>query len=367
MSADEGSGAIKNASSSSDWSPVFGVTRKEVAGIAIAMLAGPFALWGIWFLLRNCGVCKVHDSNPRPHYIRTWYGWVEAKEYAERRRKRQIRRANSRSHRFSTSPTARYSWIFWEPTGEKRITHEHHRRRSILRYLRSIRNRSAARGMTVAPSEIGTADEGRNSIQFLFRDAELQSPGLCFTRYQDWLRARRVQDVNAQLSADLGFDSGVPIYPDGETAYPPEEESNYGQGRLWLVRGHEIKATICTLPLSSPKVNRSSDESDVSSERGALTLAFGNSTVPRSSTGTDGITPRTFSPPVVFSPARDQRSNRWVSEPSSLESTSSHSVATPLLYPARNPEGPDAPHNFDEMHGSTHNGGVREPSGDMSS
>lgn len=351
MSADEVSDAIKNAISFPDWSPISGVVLKKVAGVAIAILAAPFALWGIWFLIRNWGVWKIHDSNSRPHYIRTWHGWVEAKKYAVKRRKRQIRRANSRSHRFSTSPAAGYSWIFWDPTGEKRITHEHHRRRSILRYLRSFRNRSAARGMTIASSELGTAEEGRNSIHLFCRDAELQSPGLLFTRYQDWPR-RRGQDVNAQLSAGSGFGSRVPICRDGEAAYPPEEESNYGQSRLWQVRGHGVTAINCTLPLSSPKLNGTSDESDISSKRGALTLAFGKSPVPRASTSTHGITPRTFSRPVVLSPAKDQRSDRWVSDPSWLESMSSHSIATPLLYPARNPEGPDAPHNSDELHGS---------------
>lgn len=89
--------------------------------------------------------------------------------------------------------------------------------------------------------------------------------------------------------------------------------------------------------------------SDVPGESSASVLTRRKLRASRASSITHAVANRTCSPPTILSSSQHRRVKRWVSEPYGLESTSSHSVATPKLYPARNPEGPITPHNSDDF------------------
>lgn len=136
---------------------------KRLGGTSITLLAAPFILWGVWILVRKSRAWRVRSATPGLHYIRTWYGWVDAKKHAEKVRTRQIRRANSRSDRFSTGSTAEYNQISWDPSREKRGTHAQGRRKSILRLLPSWTrdyHDGSAFDTTTSSNSLSTAEEG---------------------------------------------------------------------------------------------------------------------------------------------------------------------------------------------------------------
>lgn len=136
----------------------------KIVGIAIAVLATPFILWGVWILVsRRLRAWSVRSATPGLHCIGTWYGGVDAKNHAETLRTRQIRKANSRSDRFSTDSTAGYSRIIGDPSREKRGTHARGRRKSILRFLPSwTRNYDGGSAINTAnsPNSLSVAEEG---------------------------------------------------------------------------------------------------------------------------------------------------------------------------------------------------------------
>ena len=143
----------------------------EIAGISIAVLATPFILWGVWILVsRKLRAWRVRSVTPGSHCIGTWYGGVDAKKHAETLRTRQIRKANSRSDRFSTDSPAAHNWIFWDSSREKRVTHAQVRRKSILRFLPSwTRNYSdgSAINTTTSPNSLSIAEEGNLMTRLL--------------------------------------------------------------------------------------------------------------------------------------------------------------------------------------------------------
>ena len=148
----------------------------KMVGVAVAISAAPLVLLGIWVVVRNWGAWKVVRPGPGPHYIRTWHGWVEAEKDEEGMlRKRRRKRENSPFCRGRTSPTAEHTWIFWDPTGEKKRIHDQRRQPSILRYpfpwTSNDGNRSAAPDRTKAPNSFSTAEEGRFSYASPRRDA----------------------------------------------------------------------------------------------------------------------------------------------------------------------------------------------------
>lgn len=143
---------------------------KKFAGIAISILAAPFILWGVCILVRNLRAWRVRRATPGLHYIRTWYGGVDAEKHARKVRTRQIRKSNSRSDRFSTGSTAECIRIFRDPSREQRGTHAQGRRKSILRFLPSwTRNYDDGSKLDTLTSSdsLTTAEEGRLAIRLI--------------------------------------------------------------------------------------------------------------------------------------------------------------------------------------------------------
>ncbi len=323
--------------------------------VLVTALVVPLLIWGILTLVRNWGVWKVRSPKPRPHYIKTWHGWVNAEKHAEKKAKRRTLGSISRQDGSLGTTTPDYSWIFWDPTGEKRKIYEQQRRqKSILRFLpasiRKYLDVFAAFGPPVVPNELSTAEDGRISVHSFQHDAQIQRLGV--SRCRACSRTYREQNVNGQFE---GFDSlssifsddGSPHSSDGEAAISLGEESSYRrQHRQWEDRGHGVAPTDCSQCLSSQQANITSVESDVPNANGALVLDLEKIQVPHPSSITHGIAHRTFSLHAILSLLRPTRS-LW--PPSSSDSSSRHSVDTPKLYPGRNPEGPVAPHNSDDV------------------
>ncbi|KAI9857724.1 MAG: hypothetical protein M1830_006368, partial [Pleopsidium flavum] len=58
------------------------------------------------------------------HYIRTWHGWVTVEKFEEGVAKRKLARERLNKKLAWKTSTADYSWIFWDPDGEKQKVFE---------------------------------------------------------------------------------------------------------------------------------------------------------------------------------------------------------------------------------------------------
>jgi hypothetical protein len=332
-------------------------TLLKLGAISLAILAAPFTLWGIWILVRNWGAWKVRSRRPRPHYIRTWHGWVEAGKHADQMRRRQSRKGTHWPHCIPRTTTTDYGWVFWDPWGVGQDMHERGRRKSILRYLpswaRSYGDESTTPGTILASNQLHAVEEGRMTTRSVGHDAEAGPLGVVFTRYQSRPRPRRGQDANAQLHGYVDPDFGprdraLPIPSDSGAA--GAENGCNKRGRPWRVRSYGLTAADCSSCPILPNLNKILVESDVPSETNALVLARGELHDPHSSHVTHGIPHGTFSLPAAHSLPIGSKSKHWLSDPTSWESVYSHSVTTPKLDQANDGEGLTAPVDFDDLH-----------------
>ena len=164
MSAGIVSGTLINLSPPVDPANTSHEKLKQLAGITTSIVAAAFIIWGVWILVRSLRAWRVRSATPGLHYIRTWYGWMDAKKHAEKVQTRQIRKAKPRSDRFSTGSTAEYSRICWDPSMEKRGTHAWGRRTFIRRFLPSWTRKydgGSASNTTTSPKSLGTDEQGR--------------------------------------------------------------------------------------------------------------------------------------------------------------------------------------------------------------
>ncbi|KAI4288252.1 MAG: hypothetical protein L6R35_002476 [Caloplaca aegaea] len=148
------------------------------------IFAIPLAVVMFFYLLRHWGWWKLHRQGDRRPLIRTWHGWVESKDEGSKRERNRLRRPPPRV----PPRTARtdYSWVFWDPTGEKQRRFRQERRESFLRYLpRWMRGSpfgaaapntdvghdiEAARLSEVLPeSDSASASEGSRTLRLLGR------------------------------------------------------------------------------------------------------------------------------------------------------------------------------------------------------
>lgn len=171
--------------------------------------------------------------------------------------------------------------------------------------------------------------------------------GLLFTGHKTLPRARAAQGVNAQLTADL-HSCRFSKSRNSRITSSPNRTSDYGNFRPWRIRSHGITpadASRCLMPQKMKEI------SDIPSESDASLLTRKKIRAPRASALSYAVANRTCSPPATLS-SKYGRMKRWFSEPYGLEMSSRYFVASPKLYPARNPEGPVTPQNSDELLGS---------------
>lgn len=162
--------------------------------MSLAFIGIPFFIWGIWISVKNWGVWKLHSSGRRPHYIRTWHGWMEAGKAEDRARRHKRRREAWRLKFIWKTTTTDYSWIFWDPQGVKQQKYYEQREQSILRYLpywtRSAKHGSLQPDFKLAPVRLEAAEEGKVSLRSFRHSSEIQPLGFSFTKHQSWLRSK---------------------------------------------------------------------------------------------------------------------------------------------------------------------------------
>ena len=179
--------------------------------ISVAVLLLPFIIWGIWNTVKGWGKWRVQQAGDRPHYVRTWHGWVEAEKEAARARGRAKLRNHIRQKLVWKTTTADYSWIFWDPSGAKRQEYEENRRHSIIRHLprwtRSDKPGSLSPDARIAPNRLGAAEEGKVSWRSFRHSSEIQPLEFSFTGNQSWLRSSSKKGADAWTENHTRSDS----------------------------------------------------------------------------------------------------------------------------------------------------------------
>ncbi|KAL8710671.1 MAG: hypothetical protein Q9225_007248 [Loekoesia sp. 1 TL-2023] len=105
----------------------------QVGGFWAAIFAIPLCVSLFWYLLSHWGWWKLHQRGVRRPLVRTWHGWVESGQKKEKRERNRLRKPPSRI--LPRTTRADYSWVFWDPTGEKQRKFTQEREETILRYV----------------------------------------------------------------------------------------------------------------------------------------------------------------------------------------------------------------------------------------
>ncbi|KAL9011148.1 MAG: hypothetical protein Q9173_003989 [Seirophora scorigena] len=155
----------------------------QAGGFWAGIFAIPLAVTLFFYSLRHWGWWKLHRQGNRRPLVRTWHGWVESKDDGNKRERNRLRKAPLRV----LPRTARtdYSWVFWDPTGERQRRFEQERRDTFLRYLpRWMRSSpfgaadpnsdvdydvEASRSSGLPESDYASASEGLGTLPLLGR------------------------------------------------------------------------------------------------------------------------------------------------------------------------------------------------------
>ena len=163
--------------------------------------------------MKGRGKWRLRNAGSKPHYVRTWYGWVGAEETANSALRHARLKKTLRKKLIWRTTTADHSWIFWDPDGTKYQKYRLQRDRSILRHLptwlRSFEAGSQLPGSRFAPNRLEAAEEGKISMRSFRHSSEIQPLGFSFTRHQAWARShtRIREDVLAPTHKSDGFES----------------------------------------------------------------------------------------------------------------------------------------------------------------
>ncbi|KAL8702315.1 MAG: hypothetical protein Q9201_004463 [Fulgogasparrea decipioides] len=105
----------------------------QVAGFWGSIFAIPLGIGILWYILSHWGWWKLRRHGARRPLVRTWHGWVESSNQKGKTERNRLRKPPPRI--IPRSTRADYSWIFWDPTGQKRKKFEQEREESVLRFV----------------------------------------------------------------------------------------------------------------------------------------------------------------------------------------------------------------------------------------
>ena len=175
----------------SAWPPSF---FRFLAAISLGILCLPFSIWGLWIIVKDWGAWKIHSAEPRPHYVRTWHGWVEADTGAKKARIRRRRKDIIRRNLVWRTTNADYRWIFWDPHGNKQRQFDYERERSVLRFvprwLRSTKHGSIQPDTTLVPNRLSAAEEGKITLRSFRHSCEIQPVCFSYTPHHSWIKSK---------------------------------------------------------------------------------------------------------------------------------------------------------------------------------
>ncbi|MCJ1464241.1 hypothetical protein MMC07_002854 [Pseudocyphellaria aurata] len=329
--------------------------------VSATILLTPFALWTVWNFVKGWGKWRIGKSGDRPHYVRTWHGWVEAEQAATRAVEREEFRNHVRQKLAWRTTTADYSWIFWDPSGTKRQEYEGNRRHSLIRHvprwMRSYAPGSLMPDARITPNRLGAAEEGKVSLRSFRHGSEIQPLEFSFTENQSWLRSSSKQGADTLAEIHTPSDS-VPMMTgalaDSHNAHRlstvRRRKFAMGPYQVWDADGQETSGATCPQSWAPTQIGDLGADVDPASESGAW--AFRIQPSPTSENVAAGLARRACSLPL-FTTLRNAYHARRRSKPPS-ETLPVRSGQRPKLDPATGGHDYSAPENPDALQGSGH-------------
>ena len=327
--------------------------------ISAALLLTPFMLWTAWHSVKGWGRWRLRKSGNRPHYVRTWHGWVETEKAARRAVERAQFRNHIRQKLAWRTTTADYSWVFWDPRGAKRQEYEDNRRRSMIRHLprwtRSYEPGSLMPDARITPNRLEAAAEGKVSLRSFPHSSEIQPLGFSFTGNQSWLGSisKKGADTlteNHTLSDSLPMMTGALADSRNAHGSGTVRKRIFSRGRFqaWNADSPETFRATCTQFWVPKQTGNSDADVDPARESGASALRVHSS--PTCQSAAVGLGRRTSSLPL-FATLRNAYHARCVLR-NPVETLPVRSHTRPTLYPARVCDDDSAPENPDDLQGS---------------
>lgn len=326
--------------------------------ISATILLTPFVLWTVWNFVKGWGKWRIRKSGNRPHYVRTWHGWVEAEKAATRMLERATLRDHIRQKLVWRSTTTDYSWIFWDPSGTKQQEYEDNRSHSIIRHLprwmRSFEPGSLSPDARIAPNRLVVAEEGKVSLKSFRHSSEIQPLGFSFTGNQSWLRSSSKKGAdtlteNHTLSDSLPMMTGALADSDNAHSLSTVRRRKFSRGRfqVWDANSQETFRATWTQSLVPKETGYLGADGDPARESGASAQPS-----PTSQNVAAGLARRASSLPLFATLRNAYNVRRRLENP--VETLPVRSHQTPPLYPARVCDDHSAPENPDDLQGSGH-------------
>ncbi|KAL8933644.1 MAG: hypothetical protein Q9216_006272 [Gyalolechia sp. 2 TL-2023] len=136
----------------------------------------------------------------------TWHGWVDSGKRKEKRDRNRLRKP--RPNLLPRTTRADYSWVFWDPTGDKQKKFNQQREETVIRYLPRWM-RSSPFG-SVTPTVNNTRD-----IEAARGSETVESDGTSTTGYLATLSmlGRETARTTAPVSAPTPPIHTLPVFP----------------------------------------------------------------------------------------------------------------------------------------------------------
>lgn len=337
--------------------------------ISASVLFTPFILWNVWNLVKGWGKWRIRKSGNRPHYVRTWHGWVEAEKAATRAVERAKLRNHNRQKRIWRTTTADYSWIFWDPSGVKQQEYEDNRKHSILRHLprwlRSDEPGSLWPDARITPNRLGDAEEGTVSLRSFRHSCEIQPRGFSFTGNQSWLRSSSKKGAdtlteNHTLSDCLPMMTGALEDSRSPHSMSTVRRRKFAMGRfqVWDANSQETFRATCTQFLAPKQTGSLGADVDPARESGALALRVQPSLAAQNVD--PGFAPRASSLPLFATLRNAYNARSWLKIP-----MKTLPVRSPKKQRAGFCNDDNAPENPDDLQGSGMTTRLRNPEGNL--
>lgn len=327
--------------------------------ISAAFLLTPLILWTAWHLVKGWGKWRLRKSGNRPHYVRTWHGWVETEKAARRAVERAEFRNHIRQMLAWRTTTTDYSWVFWDPRGAKQQEYEDNRRHSIIgrlpRWTRSYEPGSLMPDARITPSRLEAAAEGKVSLKSFRHSSEIQPLGFSFTGNQSWLgsisqKGADTLTENHTLSDSLPMMTGALAGSRNAHSSGTVRRRRFSMGRFqaWNADSQETFRATCTQFLVPKQTRKSGADVDSARESGASALRVQSS--PTCQSAAVGLGRRTSSLPLFATLRNAYHARPLLRNP--VETLPVRSHTSPKLYPARVCDDDSAPENPDDLQGS---------------
>ncbi len=338
-----------------EWKP--GVFR--ILGISSAVIVfTPMLIWLLWTIVKGWGEWKIHSSGNRPHYVRTWHGWVDVDQVAVRAQKRANSKEKYRKWFIWKTTTNDYTWVFWDPGGVKQREYEYNRDHSVIRHLptwmRSFEKGYLSTDERIVPNVLSAAEEGKIAVQSFRHSSEILPMGLSLQPHQAWFRS--VSSDIKPLTRNTP-NVGVTTLMTGALSAPDNDDSRGtvrrrkttpGQVRVWNANSPETRRATCTQFLAPRKTAYAVEETKHGAENRTSPVHLRSVHITDGASDDDSVRRFSSLPPVCAM----RNSRFWSAFKAHVEILPLFSRKAPEFYRATVLEGLRAPETSRDSHAS---------------